>query len=442
VKALAFFLAELAMVLAGLGLAGCLRPSRAVSRLEIFGLSLLLGAGALSVILFVASQWLRGFALLATTATIALGLGVSGWRQLRAAQWEALPGSRALLAALVPLLVIIGWQATNHPLTADGLFNFEIRAQIAAAHGGHLPHAFFSDASRVWMHQSYPLFLPSLQTWIYLVLGGVEQGWGQLLSLHFVAAAAILLYAGITRLTGAAGRGGVAVGLLLLLPTAMFLPGGATSLWADFPLAVVFLAAVLAIAEFAAHSRGLALCAVWLALLPWVKREGLVLAAVLGLALLCIGWRRRSWRATAFALLPLLGVVVGWRIFLTAVHASGDRDFLPLSLATALGNLDRLPLIALALGRELLTWERWSLLWPAALLAFLRIARAPALVAWRWLAPVSALLLAIYSGIYLLSAWENYALHIVTSLPRLLLPVAMAALIGVAVAVPGWGGEK
>ncbi len=437
-KALAFLFAELCIALAGFGLAAFLRPARAVSRVEMLGLSLLLGSGALSVILLVVSQWLRGSALLVTTAALALALGVSGWWRLRTAEWACLPGTRLFFAALAPILIVIGWQATNHPLTADGLFNFEIRAQIAAAHGGHLPHAFFSDASRTWMHQSYPLFLPLHQTWIYLTLGGVEQGWAQLLSLHFVLAAATLLYAGITRLTGAAWRGGVAVALLFLVPAAMFLPGGATTLWADFPLAVVFLAAVLAVAEFTAQGRGLALCAAWFALLPWVKREGLILAAVLGLALLWIAWRRGELRRAVLALVPMIGGVVAWKIFLTAVQAGGDRDFFPVSLATAIENADRLPIIALALGRELLTWERWNLLWFAALLAFLRIARDTRLMAWRWLPPVVLLPIALYSCTYLFSAWENPALHIVTSLPRLLLPLAMAALIGIAVAVPAW----
>jgi len=442
VKALLFLLAELAVGLAGLGLAGCLRPPRAVSRIEIFGLSLLLGSGVISVILFVAGQWLRGPALIAVTALIALTLGLAGWRRLRDAEWTCLPGWRVFLAAMAPPLILIGWQAANHPLTADGLFNFEIRAQIAATHGGHLPASFFSDPSRMWMHQSYPLFLPLNQTWLYLVLGGAEQGWSQLLSVHFAAAAACLLYAGIVRQTGAAWRGGVALALLFLLPSAMISPGGVTSLWADFPLAVIFLAALLSLAEFAAHGRSLALCAAWLALLPWVKREGLVLAAVLGLALLWIAWRRQELRRAAGALLPMIGVVLGWKFFLTTVQAGGDRDFLPLSLATAARNIDRVSIIALALGRELLTWERWSLLWVCAPWAFLRVARDPRLTPWRWLAPVVVLLLALYSSTYVFSAWENHASHIVTSLPRLLLPVAMAAIVAIAVAVPAWRAEK
>jgi len=442
VNLLLFLFAELGVWAAGLGVAALLLPARPVSRVEWMGLALVLGSGGISLALFALSWAVQGGALVAVVAVAsgALGMfGIARWRKVRPV---ALPGGAWFAAVLAALLLVVGWQAGNHPLAADGLFNFEIRAQLAALHGGRVPPAFFSDPARVWMHPNYPLFLPLNQAWIYLCLGGPNQGWAQLLSVHFAAGAACLLFSGVARLTGDAWRGGLAVGMLFLMPAAMNSPGGAISLWADFPLAVIFLGAVIYLVEFEAAGSGLGVFAVLLGLLPWVKREGLVLAGVLVMALLWITWRRGKIRQFPAAIAPLAIVVLGWKIFLGLVHVSADRDFLPVSLSVAFGHADRLPFVVTALARELFAWQRWCLLWPLTLVAVIRIARDPALARWRLIAPVVGSLLALYSGIYIFSAWPSLALHVVTSLPRLLLPVAMPALLAVAAAVPRWGTDK
>jgi len=438
VKLLLFLFAELGAWAAGLGVAALLLPARPVSRIEWTGLALLLGSGVISFALFTLGWVLQGGALVALVVLVSGALGVVGIARWRKTAPIALQGGGWFIAALVAVLFLVGWQAGNHPLSADGLFNFEIRAQLAALHGGRVPTAFFSDPARAWMHPNYPLFLPLNEAWIYLCLGGPNQGWVQLLSVHFAASAACLLFSGVARLTGDTWRGGLAAGMLFLLPAAMTYPGGAIFLWADFPLAAVFLAAVIYLIEFEATGSGLALVAVLLALLPWVKREGLVLAGVLALALFWITWQRGKIRQFPAAILPLAIVVLGWKVFLHLVHVSADRDFLPVSVSVAFQHAGRLPFVISALGRELLAWERWSLLWPLTVPAVIRIARDPALARWRLLAPVMAVLLALYCGIYIFSAWPKLALHVATSLPRLLLPVAMPALLAIAVAVPRW----
>jgi hypothetical protein len=435
VNLLIFVLAECAMIAAGFGLAALLRPRRTVTPIEFAGLVLILGSGAISVLLFGLGLFLRGVGLVTATVLISLALGVCGAVRARANPLGALSDSLRFFTALLPLLIVVGWQAANHPLTSDGL-NFEVRAQLAALHGGHIPDTFFSDPSRGWMHPSYPLFLPMNQAWIYLCAGGPHQGLVQLLSVHFAAAAACLLYSGVARLTGESWRAGLSIGLLFLMPSAMLLPGGATSLWADFPLAIVFLAALIYLIEFADSGSALALFASFLALLPWVKREGIVLAAVLIAAALWFAWKRGDVRRLCLALLPLAMTTLAWKAWLASVHFSPESDFLPVSLAAAVQHADRLPFILTALGRELLTWQRWNLLWLLAVPALVHIGRQPALARWRLLAPIIGALLFAYTGIYIFSSWASLPLHIVTSLPRLLLSVAMPALLAIAVAVP------
>jgi len=429
--------AELCVVLAGFGVALSLQSisRRPVQRIELAGLSLLLGQAVISLVLFAAGGVWSDTMLIGAVALFSGVLGALGFVLCRRLVFaHGRDGWFWLL--LVALLAAIGWQTGIRSLSADGLFNFEIRAQLAALNGGHIPTSFFSDPSRVWAHPRYPLFLPLNQTWLYLCLGTPHQGLGQLLAVHLAASAFCLLYAGVGRLTSESWRGILAVVLLSLLPAAMLVPGGATSLWADFPLAVFFLGAVIYLVEFARFGRSLPQFAVFLALLPWVKREGIVLAAVLVVALGWITVRRRSIHLLPPALLPLVTLAGGWAIFLHAVQASADRDFLPVSMETAAQHAERLPLILIALGRELVAVQRWNLLWPLTALAAIRVWRDNALACWRILPPVIVALCALYSAIYLFSAWPSLALHLVTSLPRLLLPVAMPALLLVAAAAP------
>jgi hypothetical protein len=98
----------------------------------------------------------------------------------------------------------------------------------------------------------------------------------------------------------------------------------------------------------------------------------------------------------------------------------------------------RLPFIAAFLGRELIAIGRWNFLWPLALAAVIGVLRTHALACWRILPPMIVALIAIYSGIYVFSAWDSLPLHLATSLARLLLPVAMPAVILIAAAIPSW----
>jgi len=428
---LLFIVAEVGVWLAGFGVAVLLAPARPISRMELAGITLLLGQGVISLALFALAPFWRGNALIGVITLLYLTLGGLGTFRCRRLTFTPPRREDWYCLIFIPMLAAIGWQAVTHPLTADGLFNFEWRAQLAAQHGGHIPVEFFSDPSRTWAHPNYPLFLPLNQTWLYLRVGLPHQGLGQLLAVHFALAAMCLLYAGLTELTGNAWRGVFAVVLLFLLPAATTSPGGVASLWADFPLAVVFLGATIYLIRFSVDGSSLSWFAAFLALLPWVKREGIILAAVLAVAFLWI-----AWRAGKVNRLPLVVVWGGWTLFLHAAHASADRDFLPVSLATITQNLDRLPLILTALCLELIALNRWSLLWPLTVLAAWLVWRNPALARWRILPFMILALLALYSAIYLLSAWPSLGLHLVTSLPRLLLPVAMPALVLLAAAAP------
>jgi hypothetical protein len=105
-------------------------------------------------------------------------------------------------------------------------------------------------------------------------------------------------------------------------------------------------------------------------------------------------------------------------------------DFVPLSMANAGANLDRMPAILALFAAELLRPGHWGLVWPACALATLLLmtnTRGPAAV-W-FLAGVTFVPLMLYVLPFMLSSWPDPAEHVRSALPRLLVPIAPVALL-------------
>src|SRR5438045_8594099 len=104
--------------------------------------------------------------------------------------------------------------------------------------------------------------------------------------------------------------------------------------YADFPLSIFYLATIGCL--FCATERGndvfFRLYAACLALLPWVKRDGLILwivAAACGVFVIL--WTRKS-PLSFVAFLPGIVIICAWRLYLNAMHALQAVDFLTLRL--------------------------------------------------------------------------------------------------------------
>ena len=165
---LRLLLAFALMGFAGLGIVAWLHPRRALCWSEIAGQSVFFGSAAISLLLAALSPWCGGALLVGGVGAIAVASGGLGLRRVGLGR-EPLPRGLAIAVAVATLLVC--WQALAQPLAGDGLFNFEIRAQLGWQQGGRMPFSFFGDPSRAWMHSSYPLFISFDQLWLYLCMG-------------------------------------------------------------------------------------------------------------------------------------------------------------------------------------------------------------------------------------------------------------------------------
>src|SRR5260370_42705527 len=105
------------------------------------------------------------------------------------------------------------------------------------------------------------------------------------------------------------------------VPPAIIGAGSATSGYADFPLAAIYLCCAVQVLEYWRTSDAgvLPLLGITAALLPWTKMEGSILLACIALAVIPNAIRRRQWTGLAWALTPGVVVACGWSLFLRAV---------------------------------------------------------------------------------------------------------------------------
>ncbi len=435
--------------LAGLGAAALLAGRTRLLWPEWLGLAWPLGAGVISLAIWLFGLVCSDVVLRGGIAALAVGLALLGWRAWRkngaapqAPGWSDLP----LLVVVAGLAGYVVWLGPKVCLGWDALMIWEAKARLAWQQGGTLPVTYFADADRTFSQPFYPLYLPYLEAWWYGWQGSPDQSVLWLIPLCFVVAAALLLYGAVRRLGGPPWLGWMAAAALLAVPYLFSGVWGLFAGYADFPLAVLFLGAVGA-ALWWTEDRApaaLRLLAVLAALLPWVKREGRFLWFGLILVPLLVLVVLRRWREALLLVAPGVVLMAAWQTYLSFCHVVPDPTFAPVTFSAAAERWHRVGPIASAIGAELVLQDHWSILWPLTALAILSFAIArrwliAALLATALAAPLSGALAA-----YLFSTSDNYFRHIELSIPRLIVQLAPAALLMVVLACP-WRrqqGEK
>jgi hypothetical protein len=146
-------------------------------------------------------------------------------------------------------------------------------------------------------------------------------------------------------------------------------------------------------------------------------------------------FRDRKWRRVLVVAAPAIVLLIIHAAFLRHVGALQDKNYFPLTPANVLQHLDRVGVIAGAFGAQFIQWKTWSILWPGAALAIVSLWCSGQRILAQALTTVLVLPIPGYALAYVLSTWQDYERHIHTSLSRLLLGLAPAALLGIALAV-------
>lgn len=410
---------------------------------EQLALCWIFGTGIVSLLVWVFGFLARGALLPGLVAIVCVVPALIVWR-MRARSVIRIPCSRKLkpidllLGTILALEVaIIFYLSYVHTLGGDGILNWEIKARYAYANGGVLPATYLQDSGRAFSHPEYPLAIPFTELWLYFWLGEANQFWAKTIFPLFYLSGVILIVAISARFTGKTWPGLLVASLLFLTPQISTDGGSAIVGYADFPLAVFYLGTIgyLLCACRDDDEVAFRIYAVALALLPWIKREGAVLwlaAAILGALVI---WRKQKSPAHFLALLPGLFVIIGWRLYLSQMHAVASSDFLGPSLANFWANFDRVGPIVSMLFAEVTRAQIWSLFWILIAMGGVFFVHRYRDICSLVLITALAAPLAIYSSGYLFSNWPDYLEHITLSIGRLLMHIAPLAFLSVSAAL-------
>lgn len=420
------------------------RGAPRINILECCCLSWLFGAGAVSIALWICGIFLSGFALQITVASLCILFAALGWRAIRHPRSKfVLPYPSgwlewSLAGLLLAEIALVLFVSCKHTLGWDGLLVWEIKARCAFLNGGVIPAGYYSNPGRAFSHPEYPLGIPFAELWLYLWIGQPHQFWVKTVFGTYYAAGAVLLCLLGARVSGHRWSGLAVATILLFVPFLTSAPGGVIVGYADFPLSVVYLAALgyLVLFSMNGDSRALVIYGFCLALLPWIKREGLILWSVLAFLGFIVSWRRGTLARFGISLLPGIFLIAGWRAYLSFIHCVPSSEF-SLAVSGKLMELTaRVGPIARLLLLEVSNQTDWSIFWLAAALAVLFLAfRFRAMQSWVLIGAVIAPIV-LYGSTYLFTTWSNYSAHVTSSLPRLLLQIVPASLLAIATVLP------
>jgi hypothetical protein len=339
---------------------------------------------------------------------------------------------RVLLSLLIVFeLAYVSTIAAGRPLVVwDSWATWAMKARTIFVEGAITP-SVFADASRVVTQLDYPLLVPLTQAWFFawaLPAGGsVDDRLAGIPSALFFAALLAIFY-GRAREAGAAGIAALAG--TAYLASIELVSGTAAAVFADVPLSVYALtAATFGCRWIEAGQRShLLIAGAAGGLLPWTKREGLVVLAALAVSLLFVpGDRRRKLTVVAAWLAATAVFAGGWWLTLANGGIASDV-FLPVAVATLADGLVRLPRIAWLAGASLLT-PSWSFFWIALPAAGIATAHGAHRRTDDALVISAVVYLALMSAAFIFSNYTPYGQHVVSSFPRLAVQVTPVALL-------------
>src|SRR6266480_3810399 len=407
---------------------------------EQIAFSWLLGIGVVSLLLWIFGPFVQGVLLPGLVSIICLSLGFVGWRQtVPLSLGRRGPKPFEILLGIIVVIEIasVFYLSFVHTLGWDGLLNWEIKARYAFANDGIIPATYFSDSGRAFSHPEYPLAIPFTELWLYFWLGQADQFCAKTIFPAFYVVGIFLLVALGRRLAGRTWIGLLVAAFLFFVPQITVEVGSAIAGYTDFPLSVFYLATIgyLFCAAKPKNDAFFRLYAACLALLPWVKRDGVILWTVAAACGVFVILSTRKSSRSLLAFFPGLLIICGWHFYLSTMHALRPADFLPVNLETLSSHLYRIPPLLSAFLAEFYNLPTWSLFWFVVAIGVAHLLRRMGNP--RVLVLLAALIVPIflYLLIYVFSSWPSYLDHVGLSISRLLMHVAPVGFLVTILAV-------
>jgi hypothetical protein len=379
-----------------------------------FGESFLLGLGITGSVLFIAGV-LHVPLVIAFVLIGVWGVGRGVWEIRRGMPSLRVHSPLATILTILPLLTLVFAAAITPLNDFDGRAFWVLKAK-GIAHERSIDGPFFHGGTHDPRNQ-YPILIPLDGAVILGLTHSLDDRQLRWLYLAILAALALLVRDRIGRLVSPAA-GAWCGALLVWIPQFAVEPeGGALSAYNDIAIAAFVGGAFFELIEADAPKREIRF-GLWLAFLVLTKSEGLPLALVL-LAIGAFVFRKRI-VTPAIITIVATAALIFWRLRIPA----GDEEDVFRLLSTIPEKLHRLGIAIAAFPRHMLLMPRWGIFWIAVIVAAIVARRSREA---RLAITVIAAILAIYTAVYVTTAWIPSELIAVTA-DRLLMHVIAPSL--------------
>ena len=347
--------------------------ARGATRLEIAALSACMGPGIMGILLIFLSMLgerpARGEILAIGAAWGAAGIAV--WR-LRpvAARWNE-PHTdtpkwwlTACFLAIGYGVLVVGIDALIYPVIEwDAFAIWQLKAEVLATLPMHPRPGYFSDVALSYSHLRYPVLAPMVSAGMHAMNGRLDD-LGKTISLLWYPGMLGAAYCAVRRINGKTAALTATALLACLEPFCRY--GGSGT--AETAITAFYACSILCLLRWQETGDwGYAiLAAIFSAWMAWTKNEGLALAAINAVVMAAMGPRGKRGKSLAAA--GMLAAIVAaiylpWIVYTWGLPRTDEDYGGRLNPHEILSNLGRLGTILTGMGRELIDWQDWGLLW-------------------------------------------------------------------------------
>ncbi len=266
---------------------------------------------------------------------------------------------KLLIAAICILIIYVALESVMRPVTAwDGWSSWLLRAKMFFIEKGVAPATF------AYIPSEYPVVVSLMSTFLYLLIGKVDDRSALLLYPAFYIALGLLFYNSLTSLTGKK------IALLFTFLTlsiqnvirhsGRFEAGQADIILGFYAFASLMLFSLYSKAK---NIKTLILLQMFLIITSLIKDDGISLVLFIQVMLLFLILKRRSYAHLLLFMMWLLPFME-WQLFKAKLALPSTPSYIGNAI-----HVERIPLIVAEFAKEFLNIGNWNLVWVAFIIS-------------------------------------------------------------------------
>jgi len=318
----------------------------------------------------------------------------------------------------------------------DAVTNWGLKAKAIYLANG-IPLGFLTNREYATVHADYPLLLPLAESYVYFLLGHVNDFAVKWIFPLSLTACVTAFYASLRRMTLNRTAGLAFAFVLVSIPHLVF---SATNAYADILIATYFGAGFFYLFLWIRQRNDLflGLSALLTGMAGLTKSEGMVLCLVNLVVLMWAVNRERSvdrphgWRQVLIYIGVFSTVLMPWLVFRLSMKAQNDYIHeLSVERVVQWETVMRMKTILYHYQAQFFNLKSWNLLWLAALGLFLFRFKKILQSDQKFIFLATAMTLSFYTSVYFIT-FNDVAWHLKTSFSRLLVHFVPLVVLGFA----------